>query len=299
MVLRECCGNFRSREIACRFGATPVQADGHDAPAIRNWGSVLEMGGPAGSELMAGRVALVTGAAKGLGRAIVDHLALAGASGTALDILPADETGEFPEGWEFRQGDVCIEQDVGAAIAETAERLGRLDAVVANAGITAPWVATGDIDLGDWRRVFRVNVEGTLVTIKAASRQMMETGGSIVAIGSLNSWQGHPRQAAYVASKHAVLGLVRSAALDLGRHGIRVNALAPGPVATGALLGRIRDRADRGGQAFDEVMQDMARATSLGRTASKAEVAAACLFLLSDLSNGITGQLLPVDAGLP
>lgn len=253
---------------------------------------------PASSELLAGHVAFVTGAARGLGRAIVNQLAAAGASGVAFDILPREEAGNLPGDWTFLQGSVCLEQDVRSAISATVERFGKLDAVVANAGVTAPWVSTPEISLGEWRRVFEVNVEGTLITIKFAARQMMASGGSIVALGSLNSWQGHPQQAAYVASKHAVLGLVRSAALDLGRHGIRVNALAPGPIETDALLGRVRDRADRGGQAFEEALQEMAGATALGRTASEADVAAACLFLLSDQSNGVTGQLLPVDAGL-
>ena len=254
---------------------------------------------PAGSELMTGQVAFVTGAAKGLGRAIIDQLAAAGASGVAFDILPEEEVGNLPDTWIFRHGSVCQEQDVCAAIATTVERFGRLDAVVANAGVTAPWVSTQDIKLEDWRRVFAVNVEGALITIKFAAQRMMASGGSIVALGSLNSWQGHPQQAAYVASKHAVLGLVRSVALDLGRYGIRVNALAPGPIATDALLGRIRDRADRGGQAFDEALQELSGATALGRIASETDVATACLFLLSDQSNGITGKLIPVDAGLP
>ncbi len=256
------------------------------------------MARPAGSELMAGQVAFVTGAARGLGRAIVDQLAAAGASGVAFDILPEEDAGELPGAWVFRQGSVCLEQDVRSAISDAVERFGKLDAVVANAGVTAPWVSTSEIGLEEWRRVFEVNVEGTLITIKFAARQMMASGGSIVALGSLNSWRGHPQQAAYVASKHAVLGLARSAALDLGRHGIRVNALAPGPVPTDALLGRVRDRAGESGQAFDEALQEMAGATALGRTASEADVAAACLFLLSRQSEGVTGQLLPVDAGL-
>ena len=134
---------------------------------------------------------------------------------------------------------------------------GRLDAVVANAGVTAPWVSTQEIKLEEWRRVFAVNVEGALITIKFAAQQMMASGGSIVALGSLNSWQGHPQQAAYVASKHAVLGLVRSVALDLGRQGIRVNALAPGPIATDALLGRIKDRSGGGGQEFDQALREL------------------------------------------
>ena len=256
------------------------------------------MDAPERSGLLAGRVAFVTGAARGLGRAIVDRLAGAGASGVAFDILPGNEAGELPGGWAFRQGSVCLEEDVRDAIAATLERFGRLDAVVANAGVTAPWVPTREISLEEWRRVFAVNVDGTLVTIKHAAPRMIGSGGSIVALGSLNSWQGHPRQAAYVASKHAVLGLVRSAALDLGRHGIRVNALAPGPVATEALLGRVRDRADMGGPTCDEALREMADATALGHTVTQSDVAAACLFLLSGLSRGMTGQLVPVDAGL-
>ncbi len=258
----------------------------------------MEMDTQERSELMAGKVAFVTGAARGLGRSIVNQLAGAGASGVAFDILPENEVGELPGGWVFRHGSVCLEEDVRDAIATAMERFGRLDAVVANAGVTAPWVPTLEISLKEWRRVFAVNVEGTLITIKLAAPQMTRSGGSIVALGSLNSWQGHPRQAAYVASKHAVLGLVRSAALDLGRHGIRVNALAPGPVATEALLGRVRDRADRGGPNYDEALRKMADATALGHTVSQSDVAAACLFLLSGLSRGITGQLVPVDAGL-
>lgn len=261
-------------------------------------GTGPELDGVASSGLMAGKVAFVTGAARGLGHAIVKQLAGAGASGVAFDMLPKGEANKLPERWTFLQGNVCQEEDVRDAIATTIGQFGKLDAVVANAGVTAPWVPTQEINLEDWRRTFAVNVEGTLITIKHAARRMKTSGGSIVALGSLNSWKGHPQQAAYVASKHAVLGLVRSTALDLGKQGIRVNALAPGPVMTEALLERIRNRSRKGGPGRDEALREMANATALGHTVSESDVATTCLFLLSSHSNGVTGQLIPVDAGL-
>ena len=248
--------------------------------------------------LVAGKVAFVTGAARGLGRAITEQLAAAGATGTMSDIVPADQAGELPTGWTYNLADVTAEHEILAAMEATHKRYGRLDIVVANAGVVPPWRSTQDLDLAEWRRTFSINVEGAAVTIKHAAR-LMHSGGSIIAMGSLNSRQGHPQQAAYVASKHALLGLVRATALDLGRCGIRVNALAPGPIATDALLGRVADRAARNGPPANEALESMAAATALGRMAGDAEVAATCLFLASDLASGITGQLIPVDAGLP
>jgi NAD(P)-dependent dehydrogenase (short-subunit alcohol dehydrogenase family) len=107
----------------------------------------------------------------------------------------------------------------------------------------------------------------------------------------------HPQQMAYTASKHAVLGIVRAAARDLGRYNIRVNALAPGPIATDALLERIRLRS-RTGPSEAEALAALAKGNALGRLATDAEVASAALFLASDLAGGATGTLLPVDAGL-
>jgi len=283
----------------CGFIDVNLQYLRDSTPAATTDTGLVEMSNKTGSRLVAGKVAFVTGAARGLGRAIAHELADAGASGTMIDILPAKEVGELPQGWTFQQVDVTREDEVHAAVAATCQRHGRLDVVVVNAGVVPPWRTTLTFDMDEWRRTFAVNVEGAAITIKMAARQMQQTGGSIVALGSLNSWQGHPQQAAYVASKHAVLGLVRSAALDLGQFNIRVNALAPGPIATDALVSRVSDRAAHGGPSADQALQAMADATALGRRASEADVAAVCLFLASDLANGISGQLIPVDAGLP
>lgn len=236
--------------------------------------------------------ALVTGGARGLGRAIVDAFAAAGASGTVLDLAPPAAL--LPDGWRFVRGDVSSEADVARAFASGTDK--PLHTVVASAGLVPPWHDTDAVDLLEWDRVFEVNARGVMATIKHAVPHMAR-GGSIIAVGSTNSWLGHAKQAAYTASKHAVLGIVRATARDVGRRGIRVNALCPGPVATEALLQRLREREAAGIADAEETLRRYAD-TPLGRMVTAAEVAGAALFLASELSSGITGHLIPVDAGL-
>ena len=243
--------------------------------------------------LLDGKVALVTGGAHGLGRAIVQGFADAGAQGRVFDLTPGSEP--LPKDWSFERGDVSSEADVARAVARIGETFDRLDVAVANAGLVPPWRDTEAIDLVEWDRVFEVNVRGVMATIKHAV-PAMKRGGSIIAMGSTNSWAAHPKQAAYSASKHAVLGIVRAAARDVGRLGIRVNALCPGPVATEALLDRARQRAEAGGASVEETLKRYAD-TPLGRMPTEQDVAGAALFLASDLSSGVTGHLIPVDAG--
>ena len=246
--------------------------------------------------LLKDKVALVTGAEAGIGRTIVRHLADAGALGLGFDI--AAHCPDLPRDWLALQGDVCSEDDVRDAVDAVHQKFGRLDVVVANAGLVPPWHDTETIDLDEWDRVFAVNVRGVAATIKHAVPLMKPTGGSIVVMGSLNSRRAHPAQCLYTASKHAVLGIVRAVALDLGRFDIRVNALGPGPIATDALVDRIKTRAEAGGPAAKEALQQYAAQTALGRIASEDDVARAALFLASAQSSGITGQILPVDAGM-
>ncbi len=246
--------------------------------------------------MLDGRVAFVTGAASGLGSTIARHLSDAGAAGLAFDISASCE--DLPHGWLQQQGDVADEADLKAAVAHIAEKFGRLDIVVANAGLVPPWSESENIDFAEWDEVFAVNVKGVAATIKHSVPLMKTTGGSIIAMGSLNSRRAHARQCLYTATKHAVLGIVRAAALDLGRFDIRVNALGPGPVATAALTQRLRTRAGEGGPSPDDALEQFARDTALGRIVTADDVARAALFLASDLSGGISGQILPVDAGL-
>lgn len=242
-----------------------------------------------------GRGALVTGAAAGFGRRIAELLAAAGATGVAFDRVAH----EPPLGFVAVTGDVAHEADLARAVAAAVEHAGRLDLVVANAGIVPPWRETEALDLDEWDRVFAVNVRGVAATIKHAVPALRAAGGgAIVAMASMNAARAHPRQCAYTASKHAVLGIVRATALDLGRHGIRVNAVAPGPVATAALVERMTKRAAAGGLEVEDALRRHAGETALGRMVTADDVAETVLHLLGPGSAGMTGQMLTVDAGL-
>jgi NAD(P)-dependent dehydrogenase (short-subunit alcohol dehydrogenase family) len=247
--------------------------------------------------LLEGKVALVTGGAGGLGRAIARALQAAGATGAIIDLDASAAVAGAPAGWRGLAGDVRDEASLKNAVESTVKELGQLDIVVANAGVVPPWKETEYIVLDEWDQTFAVNVRGVLATIKAAVPAMKQRGGSIIALGSEASNNGHPRQAAYVASKHAVLGIVRSTALDLGRYNIRVNAVGPGAVATEALLGRVAVRAAAAGRTSAELLQKYIDATALGRIATEREVASTVLFLASDLASAITGIIVSIDAG--
>lgn len=248
--------------------------------------------------LLAGKRAAITGAARGLGAAIGRGFEAEGARVAALDLpealgRPAAYRGSIATGC-----DVALEAEVAAGLADAARALGGLDVVVANAGIVPPWRETEALDLAEWDHVMAVNARGVAVTIKHAVPHLKDRGGSIILMASINASVSHPCQMLYTASKHAVLGIMKAAALDLGRYGVRVNALAPGPIATQALIDRLEARAQAGGLSSAAALDDFATATPLKRMATADDVAKVACFLASDLSSGVTGRMLPVDAGL-
>lgn len=253
--------------------------------------------------LLHGRRALVTGGAGGIGAAIVARFAHEAATGAVLDLQSALDAAALPDGWEGVAVDVRDEDAVVDAFARIDRLEGvdgdpaALDLVVAAAGVVPPWATIAELDLAEWDTVMAVNARGLAATLKHAASRLRD-GGAIVVIASLNSWRGDSNLAIYAASKHAALGVVRSAALDLGRRGIRVNCVAPGPIATDALRARMAAREASGGLSVSAALADAARGTALGRIATPDDVAAATLFLASDLAAGVTGHLLPVDCGL-
>lgn len=245
---------------------------------------------------LAGRTAVVTGGASGLGRAIALRLGAAGASVTIVDLAAAQA--HSPQGFGFFACDIGTSAAKGE-LGRLTDELGAVDILVANAGVVPPWRGLRDIEGEEWQRVMAINTWGVAASIGAFANVMSQSAcASVIVMASINGFRAHPQQVLYTASKHAAIGISRAAALDLGPSGIRVNALAPGPIATDALLGRIKDRHDAGGADPDSVVQAMNAETTLGRIATPDDVANAAHFLASDASGGMTGTVLPVEAGL-
>lgn len=246
---------------------------------------------------LAGRHAVITGGAGGLGRAIADRLFVAGAQITVVD-LPGTLSGLPPDWGRF----AC---DLGALDAKArleglAEDLGQVDIVIANAGVVPPWRGVATLDPAEWQSVMAINVWGVAATLGAFAQPLSRSGrGAAVVMASINGYRAHPRQVLYSASKHAVIGVMRAAALDLGPSGVRVNAIAPGAIATQALMGRVRTRHAEGGPSPDTALAAIAAEAAMGRLATAEEVAGVAHFLASDASSGMTGAVLPVEAGLP
>lgn len=253
---------------------------------------------PVDAPLLAGRSAVVTGGANGIGAGIVRVLAAAGASrGVVLDLPATLERNPLPEGWVEVPIDLRDDDSSADAFEEVRSLLGTIDVLVAAAGIVPLWTDVASLDLDEWDDVFRVNARGVLTSVRE-SLPAMEARGAIVAIASQNAWRGNANLASYTASKHAVLGLVRSVALELGPRGIRINAVAPGSVATDAYLARLTRREAELGMAVEDALDRDARTTALQRLATVDDVANGVLFLASRLSSGITGHMLPVGAGV-
>ncbi|MFK7918605.1 MAG: SDR family NAD(P)-dependent oxidoreductase [Ilumatobacter sp.] len=243
-----------------------------------------------------GKTALVTGATGGMGRAITAALAAAGANVMATDLsaeagqeLVAAISGTV----EFAAADVSAGAQVTQVVANTVERFGALDMAVNAAAIEFETVPIADCDDDDFDRMIAVNTRGLFSCMKHEIRAMLAngSGGSVVNIASTNSFRPQHDQPAYTASKHAVLGLTRSAAYDYASHGIRVNAICPGAIDTPMLRSALERRNGNAAEAAR-------RLSPLGRFGRPDEIAAAAMWLCSDSSSFSTGHALAVDGGM-
>lgn len=249
--------------------------------------SSSETDGPRGAERFAGRAAVVTGAAQGIGRAICERLLGEGAAGVVTVDRQEHDLGD--ERCVAVVGDVSVPETAERAVDACLDRFGRIDLMAAHAGIAEPRpLLETDDEL--WRRHMAVNVDGVFYCVRAAARAMVKAagGGAIVGTASINAWHVEETMAAYNVSKAAVHALVRSAAIDLGRHGIRVNAVAPGVVDTAIARLVVHN---------PELAPAYLRTIPLGRFGQPRDIADAVLFLASDDAAYVTGQMLVIDGG--
>lgn len=245
---------------------------------------------------MGGRAGLVTGSARGIGRASAVALARAGASVVVSDLEDAREEGEETvrlaeeAGGEARfvACDVSADADVAALVAATVVAYGRLDFAHNNAGIPGIGPLLADIAEAEFDRIVAVNLKGVWLAMKhEIGRMAAGSGGAIVNTSSVAGLVGGPSAGAYAATKHAVVGLTKSAALEYADRGIRVNAVCPG-----AIRSRLTDALPE-----DALASGLAR-QAIKRIGEPEEVAAAVVWLLSDDASFVTGSTVPVDAGL-
>jgi len=268
-----------------------------------------------------GKVALVTGAGRhrGLGEAMAKRLASEGAKVVITDIgaekgaqFAAEHIGTTAEmdeiAAEIKQAggeatphicDVLDEDQVAAAVKKAVDTYGSLDIMINNAGIGYLMTDILNLEQKDWDAVLNVNLRGVFFGIKHAAEQMIAqgNGGSIINIASQAAKRGFAGAAAYVSSKHGVVGLTRTAALEFGPHNIRVNSICPNHVTTGLGAWQNEHFSAAGGQSEDDYMSAMESRIPLGRVGLTSDIASTAAFLCSDQAPYITGQNLDVSGG--
>lgn len=249
----------------------------------------------AGLDWLSGRSVIVTGGGRGIGKAIARafaaegaRTALVGRNSETLEEAVAEirSAGGTAKGFV---ADVTDEHAVEAMVAGVVASFGRVDVLVNNAGVNPYYKPAEHTALAEWRQIIDVDLTGVFLVCKHVGRVMIEAGsGSIVNISSMAGHVGFPRSTAYCAAKGGVELMTKQLALDWARKGVRVNAVAPGYVATDLTRG-LRDHPVLG----ERVMAN----TPLGRVAEADEIAGICLYLASPAASYVTGQSLLVDGG--
>lgn len=235
-----------------------------------------------------GKVAIVTGAASGIGKAIAERYSWEGADVVVADVNQEDgaELAEEIDG-VFMECDVSSWENVEQVVEDTVEKYGRLDIIVNNAGIGSVETIE-EMDVEDYEKIRSVDLDGVVYGCKAAAPHLKETEGTILNIASIYGLVGDVGATAYNAAKGGVVNLTRSVADDLAQYNVRVNSICPGFVDTPMTEEALED---------EEFREHVTGQTPLGRVADPEEIAGAAFFLASDEASYITGVNLPVDGG--
>lgn len=254
--------------------------------------------------MLDGKVAFITGGASGIGRAAALRFAREGADIAIADLI--DAAGHEARHEIERTGggealyvhcDVSDDGQTRAAIEQAVQRFGRLDIVMANAGINGVWAPIDDLTLQEWDRTIAINLRGTFLTLHHAVGPLKRSGGgSVIITSSVNGTRtfSNPGLAAYSASKAGQIALMKQAALELARHNIRVNAICPGGTSTNIGL-----NTDKRNLESIDIRVDLpdGHPALHGGHAEPPDVADVCLFLASDLSRHVSGAEIYVDGG--
>lgn len=242
-----------------------------------------------------GKVALVTGAASSMGLATARAFAKAGAAvvldDTRLEPIEIEASRLRAMGVQAMACDVSDEAQVETLVGRTVSEWGRLDAAFNNAGVMARVAPTAESSIEEWERVIRVNLRGVWACLKHEIRQMRKLeAGAIVNNASVGALTGNPGIPSYIASKHGVVGLTRTAALECIRQGIRVNAVNPGLIDTQIARYVV--------EGLEDAYEGIARSVPIGRAGRPDEVAAAVLWLCSPAARYVVGHALTIDGGM-
>lgn len=240
-----------------------------------------------------GRVAIVTGAARGIGEATCRRLAQEGCRVVAADVqgeVLKQACAAMPGEVYAVIADISREEDCDRMVADAVAHFGGLDLFVNNAGVIGPRLPITELPVEEFDRVHAVNIRGAFMALRAALRQMQAQGrgGAVVNVASVGGLAAQPLSAAYGSSKRAIIGLSGTAAHENGPHGIRVNTVCPGAVDTPMLAPAMN---------LAKVPEGAFRGLPLGRAADPSEVAAFIAYLLSDEASYQTGGVYPVDGG--
>lgn len=294
-------GGARLRDLRSRGGAPGEpgagagrarRAPGQGAPAPGPPGDAAGGGAMSG---LAGARALVTAGASGIGRAMAAALSAAGARVWVTD-LDAEALADTPADWQRCPTDAADEAGTGALFEEIAAVWGGLDILCANAGVAGPTAPVEAVSLEAWRACTAVNLDGAFLAAKHAATMMKAQGsGAMVFTTSTAGLFGYPNRAPYCAAKWGVIGLMKTCAMELGPHGVRANAIAPGAVEGPRMEGVLARQAALLGTTRDALYAGYASGASMRCWVTPEDVAAMAVFLASPAAARISGQVIAVD----
>jgi NAD(P)-dependent dehydrogenase (short-subunit alcohol dehydrogenase family) len=253
-----------------------------------------------------GKIAVITGGGRGLGKGIALTFA---AEGSDVVIAARTETALKETAAEIEaMGRKClavvtdqsVPEQVRSMVDRTLERFGRVDVLVNNAGIGGPTLSVADMDLEAWKQTLAINLTGAMLCTKYILKNDMipRRSGNIINISSVSGRMGHANRSPYSASKWGLIGLTQSLALEVGKYGIRVNCISPGPVVGERIEWAMQQVSQNQGISYEQAVANEIARTALGRMVKPEEVGYLAVFLASDKAANITGQTINCSAGL-